>query len=126
MNKGLVLGLLLAVGVLATQSATAQTYNFSPPGGMTVKNVVVRKDGWAFVTFVESFPEIASCTGRTYGSVVYPTAMWVDMTAGAPAGKQTYATLLAARILGYKVEGVTFVQNSAPGDCDLQVVRLAP
>ena len=125
MNKGLILGLLLAVGILATQTAAAQsTYNISPPGGMTIKNVVLRKDGWGFVTFVESFPEIANCTGRTYGSVAYMGALWIDMTSGGPTGKQIYASALSAWMLGKKLEGVTFVQNFNPGDCDLQVIRL--
>jgi len=126
MRGSLALGLLVASGLLWAIPACAQSTHFlSPSAGITVKNVVIYKNGWGILTFVESFPELATCTPQPFGSVTYAQPLWIDMTASGVSGRQIYATALAALVLGKKLEGVMVVQSASPGWCDLQLVRLA-
>ena len=91
---------------------------------MTIKSVAARRDGWAFLTFVESLPELANCNGRTWGSATYSSVLWID--AVSTAGRAIYSAALLAWITGKKLEGANYIQSATPGDCVVDVIRVAP
>jgi hypothetical protein len=115
-----VLASLLAAALLGPSVASAQQVFLRPPEGITLSNVMLRRDGWAFVTFVDAYPETSTCGTVTYGSVAYQRVVWIEMAANA--GKQLYATMLTALVTGKKLEGAVITTG---GDCDLYSVRLA-
>ena len=111
----------------ALSAATHATADYvTPPGGLTIKDLVVYRSGWAVVTFVEPLSEISGCTPAGSGSTVWPQALWIDMraTADAASGKQVYATALTAKLLGKKVQ--TFHLLPQSGYCEMYALELAP
>lgn len=104
MKKFLMISLIFIAGSLAgAPESQAQTY-LAPAGGITVKDLGVRTDGWVLVTFAESIPELTACGTWTSGAVSYPNYMFLDMTTST--GKQVYGSLLAASLTGHKLAGV--------------------
>jgi hypothetical protein len=117
--------LTLLIGVAGLSGAPAghaQTF-LTPPGGLTVKDLVVRADGWGLVTFVEPLSEMAPCGTVVYGPNTYTQFMWIDML-NTTTGRQLYSSVLAASLAGRKI--VSAGVSIASQNCYLQHVRLAP
>src|SRR3954464_13512582 len=84
--------------------AHAQTF-LTPSGGITIKDLAIRNDGWAIVTFAESLPELSSCGTWSTGSVSYNQFMFIDLV-NTSTGRQLYASVLAASLAGRKLVSV--------------------
>lgn len=112
----------------APAPALSQAENFLvPAGGLTVKDLIVRNSGWAFVTFQEDTPELNVCEPTTFGNVTYAHPLWLEFSGtyqNAQAAKITYATLLAAYMTGRKVAAVNWRKVSTW--CDAFTVRMGP
>lgn len=118
----MVMALSLGAGPIASKAALAQARIYATPaGGMTVKNVVMRKDGYAFFTVVETVSELSSCPAWVHGPTSYAQPLWIDMA--QPSGKQLYASVLAASLTGKKIAAVSFDLST---DCWVFVVRIDP
>jgi hypothetical protein len=118
---------LLAAMALSIAAAPcmAQTYGqVTPPGGLTVNTVAPEVDGWGFVNFVESVPELATCPTITIGGASYTQPLWIPMGNNGSSGNHVSATLLAASLLGKKIAGISFYVGSS--NCTLHSIRVTP
>ena len=125
MKRILSIVLVGAAGFLAhAPVGYAQVTYLMPAGGVTVKDIVARNDGWAIVTFVEPLSELDVCGTAVYGPNSYTRFVWIDLVT-VPTGKQLYSSVLAASLAGRKLMGLT-VDIHGVQNCYLQHVRIAP
>lgn len=103
-------------GLFVSESAFGQWIYITPPGGVAIKSIQPREDGWVMVTFVDSYPELASCPSVPMGGVPNANPVWINPATGVGA-KQIYATTLLASVTGKKLRQVTIVYQS--GGCML-------
>jgi hypothetical protein len=121
MKRLLLIFLMAVAGLFADVSVSqAQTY-LAPAGGITVKDLAVRTDGWVLVTFVEPISNLTVCGTWDAGAISYSSFMFLDMS--TPTGKQVYASLLGASLTGHKLSGVGV--SIATNNCYLLHVRIS-
>jgi hypothetical protein len=111
-----------ALMLVPLRPALAATF-VAPAGGLTVKALHLRKDGWAMVTFVESVSQLNGCAPYVYDTT-YTQPVWIEIGT-TETGKQLYASLLVASVVGRKIMSVGFEFN-ANGECYLHNLRLEP
>jgi len=121
--KILIACFLSIAGFLGSEAAVAQTQIvfLTNPGGITVKDVVVKDNGWVLLTFVEHFSQLNSCPSITWGAAFYPNAVWIN--SAFTGAKQLHLTALSASLTGRKVQIAT-VDVANP--CVLWALGLAP
>lgn len=110
--------LALIAGLLLGCSALAQTV-VVPSGGVTIKSITTRADGFVGVQFVEPISEITACPSSAYGTPFMATPVWVNNSAGS---KTLITTLLLAHATGRKIESFAFTAGQW---CEFFHVRLA-
>lgn len=120
---------VLMLGSLVTSpTASAQTVNYlNPPGGLTIKELVIENNGWAFLTFAEPTPDLNVCQTFTRGGVTYTNVLWIDFSGTydtASSAKLSYGTAAIALVAGKKIAGVEWRQISYW--CDAFGLRLNP
>jgi hypothetical protein len=101
----------LLCGLLVSTSAFAQWVYITPPGGVAIKSIQPREDGWVMVTFVDTYPELAGCPNVPMGAVPNPGAKYI------------YAAVLSASLTGKKLRQITI--SGVPGGCMLVNVTTA-
>ena len=119
--KIFIIGLLSLAGLLGSEAAVAQIVYLESLGGVTIKNVIPSENGYVLLTFVETFPQLNSCTSAALGSSVYQPVVWINPA--SPGAKQLHLTALAASLMGRKIQ-VAGVQVGNP--CFLNSLGLVP
>ena len=118
--RSLYLACVVVLGLLLSEQSGAQVA-LTNTAGITIKTFLTKSDGWAFVTFAESIPEINSCRSVTYGSRVYQSPVWIDGSTAAT--NRVYNAALAAYLTGKKLQNVLVVTGT---DCMLYLIEVAP
>ena len=119
--RSLFLACTVIVSLLLSQPSRAQVVALTNTAGITIKTFLTKSDGWAFVTFAESIPELGSCRSVTYGSRVYQSPVWID--GSTTATNRVYNAALAAYLTGKKLQNVLVVTST---DCMLYLIEVAP
>jgi hypothetical protein len=118
-----------ALPAAAQSSATV----IEPAGGLTIEHLIIHEQGYAWVLFAESIPQVTSnCATVVAGNFVSQELIGrkvvhvnLQVSGSTTTGKQIYNTLLVAQQLGRKVKGFSF-WNPASNWCEMFSVRIEP